>query len=90
MNKKLSKDEINILFYAFRYAIGRQTMAGLTITGYILKRIDQFPEHEIKQLIRETEHELDMWKKFKKEVMQCDIELWTNFAKQLRKEVKGE
>lgn len=83
MGRKLSREERIITIFAFRYALGRTSMAPCTVTDYILERLDQFTEQERLQMAEEIEG-------YGRLGHQCDIELWTNFAKQLRKEVEGE
>jgi hypothetical protein len=79
--KQLSKEERIITIFAFRYALGRTSMAPLTVTDYILEKIDQFTRQEKDQMADEIDSCSHVYLGHK-----CDIELWTNFAKQLRSE----
>lgn len=47
------KTTTTVLFYAFRYALGRKTGAPSTIADAIKDNLDEFAEWELKQIIKE-------------------------------------
>jgi purine-nucleoside phosphorylase len=52
----------NVLFFAFRYALGRKSMAVLTVVDELVKKWDSLPQttkQQIKREIREC-HDLGM------------------------------
>lgn len=69
--------EKDILFYALRYAMGRQTFAPTVVINNIKDNISKFNQHDIESLIREIEE---------KDYYGADIDKinWINFIKYLK------
>lgn len=72
MDKKLQVDR-DILFFAFRYALGRSSYAPASITENIKHNIDNLSDGDLRAYIREIEecgnlgHDMDIrhWNEFK-------------------------
>jgi hypothetical protein len=81
MDKKYNVDR-EILFYAFRYSLGRQTFAPTTAMDNIKCNIKDISTGDIKAYIREIKEQ---------EVygygMECDKRDWLNFMKYLESEL---
>ena len=67
------KTTTTVLFYAFRYALGRKAGAPHTISDAIQSNIDEFAEWELKQIIKEIEEFEDFYKSLGDD---CDKETW--------------
>ena len=72
---QVSKD---ILFYAFRYSLGRQTFAPTQVMEAIRNNISRISDHDIEQYIEEIEDQ----KRFGYG-MECDKNEWLNFKQYL-------
>lgn len=67
------KTTTTVLFYAFRYALGRTTGAPTTISTAIRRNIDEFAEWELKQIIKEIKEFEEFYKSLGDD---CDKETW--------------
>lgn len=52
--------EANILFFAFRYALGRRSYAPETVVESIKANINHISEHDLKAYIKEIEEANDL------------------------------
>lgn len=80
-NDKVFEVDRNILFFSFRYALGRMTYAPSTVIDNIKFNLDKIPSHEIELYIREIEE-------FENYGMDCDVKTWTSFLKFLKIELE--
>ena len=80
---KQFKVERDILIYAMRYAIGRQTFAPLTVVQNIKHNIDLFSADSLKLMIRD----IDEQPNFGGYGMECDKRLWLDFKKYLEDKI---
>ena len=81
MNKQF-KVERDILFYALRYALGRQTFAPTVVIENIKENIDLFDTNDFKIIIREIlQQDTDRLG------MECDIDKWMGFIKYLKERI---
>lgn len=71
-----------IMFFAFRYALGRMTYAPNSVISSIKDNIINISTTDIKQYIKEI-HECENYG------MSFDETTWTNFAKYLENELKN-
>lgn len=71
--------ERDILIYAMRYALGRQTFAPITVVENIKYNINLLDVNNLKLLIKDIDEQKD----FGGYGMQCDEDLWLNFKKYL-------
>lgn len=55
MKKEYDRDFVNIIFFAFRYALGRYTSAPYIVCDFVQKHIDEIDHHSRKQMIEEIE-----------------------------------
>lgn len=53
MKKEYDRDFVNVIFFAFRYALGRYTSAPYIICDFVQKHIDEIDHHSRKQMIKE-------------------------------------
>ena len=67
------KTTTTVLFYAFRYALGRKTGVPITITTAIKNNIDEFEEWELKQIVSEIKEFEEYHKTLGDE---CDKIVW--------------
>lgn len=87
MNNNVSKQDKNlevdrnILFFSFRYALGRMTYAPSVVIDNIKNNIEKIPDSEIKLYIKEIDE-------FGNYGMECDIKTWSNFSNFLKNELK--
>lgn len=82
MNKYFKVDR-DTLFYAFRYALGRQTFAPSTVVENIKHNIDNITEQDIQAYIKEIkEQELSGYG------MECDRSTWKGLSNYLKEELK--
>lgn len=79
-DKNLKVDR-NILFFAFRYALGRMSYAPYTVTSAIKDNIDNISTEDIRQYIKE----INEYEGFG---MDFDKEHWLSFANFLENELK--
>lgn len=79
--KNLNVDR-NILFFSFRYALGRMTYAPSVVIDNIKFNIDNIPNNEIEMYIKEIDD-------FDNYGMKCDIDTWINFSNYLKNELKN-
>ena len=70
-----------ILIYAFRYALGRQSTAPYNVTETLKENIENISTQDIKLYIREIE-ECECYG------MDFDKEHWMNFVECLKKEIE--
>ncbi len=76
-----------VLFYAFRYALGRKTGAPSTMAEAIEKNLDEFAEWELKQIIKEILEFEDFYKELGDA---CDKEVWYNLIDTINKKLEDE
>lgn len=50
-----------ILIYAFRYALGRQSIAPLVVVDYILENIDKISEWDLNLIRKEISIAIECW-----------------------------
>ena len=81
-NNKSLIVERNILFFAFRYALGRMSNAPYIVTSTLKDNIENISTEDIKQYIKEIQ-ECENYG------MDFDKEHWINFAKYLENELKN-
>lgn len=74
--------ERDILVYAMRYALGRQTYAPSTVLDNIQHNIDLFSANDLKLLIRD----IDKQKNYGYG-MECDEKLWLGLRAYLQNEL---
>lgn len=53
----ISKNEMNIMIFAFRYAVGRKTYAPMTVREYVETKIPQMTKAQVRDLMHEIERE---------------------------------
>lgn len=80
MDKNLSVDR-EVLFYAFRYALGRMSYAPTTVMDNIKSNIDKISEGDLTSYIREIEE-------CQHYGMEMDERHWLSFKKFLEDELK--
>lgn len=80
-SEKVFEVDRNVLFFSFRYALGRMTYAPSTVIDNIKFNLDKIPNSEIEMYIREIEE-------FENYGMDCDVKTWTNFLKFLKRELE--
>lgn len=68
----ISKNELDVMVFALRYAIGRQTYAPMVVREYIESRIPSMT----KEQIRDLEHEIDRAGTIDGETMKLLKALW--------------
>ena len=71
--------EKDILWYAFRYALGRMTFAPITVIDNIKRNAHCFEKGDYKRFIKEIKNMDEMSDKALGH--QCDKETWYNFVK---------
>lgn len=80
---KMFKVERDILLYALRYAIGRQTFAPTVVMDNIKANIDLFTENDVELIIRDIKD---------KEIygygVECDKQNWLRFKEYLDNVIK--
>ncbi len=54
------KNDLNIVFFAFRYALGRKTGAVPMVINKVKELWDEFPLHDKEQFLSETKRYCDM------------------------------
>ena len=74
-----------VLFYAFRYALGRKTGAPSTISEAITRNIDAFAEWELKQIVKEILEFEDFYKELGDE---CDKVVWYDLIDTINDKLK--
>ena len=52
---KLTPDEQTLYFFAFRYALPRQSYALFLVSDLVLRRVDEFEEWHLRDMISEIE-----------------------------------
>ena len=72
MHSIMTTADTNIIFYAFRYALGRKTGAVSEVVMYILNHWRQIPEKYKQQMKDEINHAINMGIAG----MVCDIAEW--------------
>lgn len=80
-NNKVFEVDRNILFFSFRYALGRMSYAPSVVIDNIKCNLDKLPNNEIECYIKEIDE-------FENYGMDCDIKTWTNFSAFLKNELK--
>lgn len=80
MSHKFEVNE-NIIMYAFRYALGRNTYAVSEMAEYIIDNKALLSDFTKKQIVKEIKHHYDkaVWRGF----MQCDKDCWDNVIREL-------
>ena len=51
--KVLQEDLVNVMFYSFRYALGRSTYAVKDVVEVLIKHIDLFPVNDLRTIHKE-------------------------------------
>lgn len=72
----------DIMIYAFRYALGRQSFAPVTVVENIKHNIDKISDNDLKLYIKEI-------KEFENYGMEFDKAHWLSFVSYLEKELKS-
>ena len=81
MNIQVNKGDFReTLIFAFRYALGRSSMAPFGVTEIIKEHISILSNFDKEQMIRDIEQAIEL----NNAGMECDIALWTRFADLLR------
>lgn len=80
MNKKIIADE-TILFFAFRYALGRKTTAPSIVIETIMINLKELSTHMLQSCIREI-NECNNYG------MDVDKRNWMNLKNELKKEIR--
>ena len=75
-----AKVTTTVIFYAFRYALGRKTGAPSTICNTILANIDEFKDWELEQFIKEIKDFEDFYKELGDE---CDKQVWYDLIRNI-------
>lgn len=78
---KVFKVERDILFYAMRYAIGRQTFAPTVVIENIKHNIELFNSNDLQMLIRDIEGHIGSYG------MECDERNWMGFKEYLKRQM---
>ena len=81
MDKNIMIDR-DIMIYAFRYALGRQSFAPVTVVENIKHNIDKISDNDLKLYIKEI-------KEFENYGMEFDKSHWLNFISYLENELKN-
>tara|TARA_R110000803_G_scaffold206817_1_gene274327 strand:- start:1019 stop:1297 length:279 start_codon:yes stop_codon:yes gene_type:complete len=84
MGKKIEVTT-TVIFYAFRYALGRKTGAPSTISEAITRNIDAFAEWELKQIVKEILEFEDFYKELGDE---CDKVVWYDLIDTINDKLK--
>lgn len=79
MDKKLKVDR-DVLFFAFRYALGRKSFAPSTVTANIKANINEISTGDIRAYIKEIEECVNFG-------MEMDKQHWLNFKSELESEI---
>ena len=74
-----------VLFYAFRYALGRRTGAPSTIASAMEKNLDEFAEWELKQIVKEILEYEDYSGSLGDD---CDKEVWYDLVEVLNDKIE--
>jgi hypothetical protein len=82
MDKKFLVER-DILFYAFRYSLGRMTFAPIIVMENIKANIDNISTDDIKVYIKEIKERENFGYG-----MECDKRDWLNFVSYLEDEIK--
>ena len=79
--KQVFEVDENIIMYAFRYALGRNTYAVSEMAEYIIENKNLLSDNTKKQIVEEIKfyYERAVWKGF----MQCDKDCWDNVVREL-------
>lgn len=89
---KFSESDAEMIFYAFRYCLGRQTYAVSDFCDYAKAHITQFRTKELNLMVREiTEYETRDAKencKIKWLGDECDRVCWLNLREVIKKELE--
>lgn len=89
---KFSESDAEMIFYAFRYCLGRQTYAVSDFCNYAKAHITQFRTKELNLMVREiTEYETHDAKedsKIKWLGDECDRICWLNLREVIKKELE--
>jgi len=72
MNNKMYEVNEDMIMYAFRYALGRNTYAVSTVTDYLIQFWHRFEPHTREQIIKEIEEAIEK----NQAGMKCDIVRW--------------
>jgi len=80
---KIFKVERDILIYAIRYALGRQTFAPSTTIENVKENIDLFTINDLKIIIRDI-----ISQEYYGYGMECDKQNWLGFKEYLEIEIK--
>ena len=56
-----NKDHRDIMFFAFRYSLGRKTFAPYIVTKYIKEHIDEFSSRDYEQMANEIDERKRMF-----------------------------
>lgn len=73
MTLDFKKDDIDILIYAFRYALGRRTYAVGTVVDIIMDNWGELPANTIELIVREIREHLAIYGNLG---MECDKAQW--------------
>ncbi len=57
---KLTPDEQTLYFFAFRYALPRQSYALSLVSNLVLRRVDEFEDWQLRDMIGEIEAHWEM------------------------------
>lgn len=75
----MNNDYESTIFFAFRYALGRQSTAPSIVAEYIIKNKDKFGKRFKSQMIEEIEEAI----KNKEAGANCDVDTWNNLKREL-------
>lgn len=71
-----------IIFYAFRYALGRMTYAVSTVAEFIINNLEDLDETDKNLIVKEIKEAIDEGNAG----MQCDIDQWLKVVNAIEKE----
>ena len=72
-----------ILFFAVRYALGRQSYAPSLVADVVRENLKQLETTELEAILQETYQVRNLG-------MPCDVEVWRTLREDIRKELAGQ
>lgn len=81
--------EENIIMYAFRYALGRQTYAPYEVALLIKQNKDKFQSYTKQRIISEIDAQLNNWDYMHIDHPEDLVNLWTDVKTVLEKDIQN-
>lgn len=84
-------NDLNVVFFAFRYALGRSTAAPSIVINKIKEVWDDFPLHDKEQMLEEITRELDRTLLKTVPMNECEIsDEWYKFKSWISNKIREE